>query len=125
MRDICRVYAANGEKTFLEMDLPATDYEMLDMMERLRLKEGELPYLEVLKFCEEYDYLERCVHEQPDIYQLNALAKKLSEFTSVQDMAAFGGQRAVREDAEIRGAFRLRGLRGGDAAVERVRHDGG
>ena len=91
MRNICRVYAANGEKTFLEMDLPATDYEMLDMMERLRLKEGELPYLEVLKFCEEYDYLERCVHEQPDIYQLNALARKLSELTSVQELAAFEG----------------------------------
>jgi len=72
----------------MELDLPATDYEM---MERLRLEDGRLPYLEVLKFCEEYDYLERCVHEQPDIYQLNALAKKLSEFTSVQDMAAFEG----------------------------------
>ena len=91
MRDICQVYAANGENNFMELDLPATDYEMLDMMERLRLEDGRLPYLEVLKFCEEYDYLERCVHEQPDIYQLNALAKKLSEFTSVQDMAAFEG----------------------------------
>ena len=91
MRNICRVYAANGENNFMELDLPATDYEMLDMMERLRLEDGRLPYLEVLKFCEEYDYLERCVHEQPDIYQLNALAKKLSEFTSVQDMAAFEG----------------------------------
>ena len=79
MRNICRVYAANGENNFMELDLPATDYEMLDMMERLRLEDGRLPYLEVLKFCEEYDYLERCVHEQPDIYQLNALAKKLSE----------------------------------------------
>ena len=88
MRNICRVYAANGENNFMELDLPATDYEM---MERLRLEDGRLPYLEVLKFCEEYDYLERCVHEQPDIYQLNALAKKLSEFTSVQDMAAFEG----------------------------------
>ena len=91
MRDICRVYAGNGKNNFMELDLPATDYEMLDMMERLRLEDGKLPYLEVLKFCEEYGYLERCVHEQPNIYQLNALVKKLSEFTSVQDMAAFEG----------------------------------
>ena len=91
MRDICQVYAANGENNFVEVYLPATDYEMLDMMERLRLENGKLPYLEVLKFREEYGYLERCVHEQPDIYKLNALAKKLSEFTSVQDMAAFEG----------------------------------
>ena len=75
----------------MELSLPATDYEMLDMMERLHLEDGKLPYLEVLKFSEEYDYLEKCVHEQPDIYQLNTLAKKLSEFTSVQEMAAFEG----------------------------------
>ena len=75
----------------MELSLPATDYEMLDMMERLHLEDGKLPYLEVLKFREECDYLERCVHEQPDIYQLNALARKLSEFTSVQEMAAFEG----------------------------------
>ena len=68
MYDIFHIYAANGQENFLEMNLPATDYEMLDMMERLHLKEGELPYLEVLKFREEYSYLERCVHEQPDIY---------------------------------------------------------
>ena len=91
MHDICRVYAANRENSFMELSLPATDYEMLDMMERLHLEDGKLPYLEVLKFREECDYLERCVHEQPDIYQLNALARKLSEFTSVQEMAAFEG----------------------------------
>ena len=91
MHDLCRVYAANRENSFMELSLPATDYEMLDMMERLHLEDGKLPYLEVLKFREEYDYLEKCVHEQPDIYQLNTLARKLSEFTSVQEMAAFEG----------------------------------
>ena len=35
MHDICRVYAANRENSFMELSLPATDYEMLDMMERL------------------------------------------------------------------------------------------
>lgn len=75
----------------MELNLPATDYEMLDMMERLHLEDGKLPYLEVLKFREEYDYLEKCVHEQPNIYQLNTLARKLSEFTSIQEMAAFEG----------------------------------
>jgi len=91
LHDVCRVYVANSENSFMELDLPATDYELLDMMERLHLEDGKLPYLEVLKFREECDYLERCVHEQPDIYQLNALARKLSEFTSVQEMAAFEG----------------------------------
>ena len=91
MGNIFRVYVSQGRDNYAELDLPASDYEMLDMMERLRLEPGQLPYLEVLKFREDFDYLERCLHEQPDIYQLNALAKKLSEFTSVLEMAAFEG----------------------------------
>lgn len=91
MGNIFRVYVSQGRDNYVELDLPASDYEMLDMMERLRLEPGQLPYVEVLKFREDFDYLERCLHEQPDIYQLNALAKKLSEFTSVQEMATFEG----------------------------------
>ncbi len=91
MAEIFHIYASHGRNNYEELDLPASDHEMLDMMERLRLVPGKLPYVEVVKIREDYDYLERCVHEQPDIYQLNALARKLSEFTSVQEMAAFEG----------------------------------
>ena len=91
MAEIFHVYASHGRNNYVELDLPASGYEMLDMMERLRLEPGQLPYVEVLKVREEYDYLERCSHEQPDVYQLNALARKLSEFTSMQEMAAFEG----------------------------------
>ena len=91
MPKIFRVYAANGGNRFAEMDLPASGYEMLDLMERLHLAPGKIPYLEVLEYSEQYGYLEKCVHELPDIFQLNALANKLSAFTSVQDMAAFEG----------------------------------
>ena len=91
MAEIFHVYASHGRNNYVELDLPASGYEMLDMMERLRLEPGQLPYVEVLKVREEYDYLERCIHEQPDVYQLNALARKLSEFTSMQEMAAFEG----------------------------------
>ena len=91
MADIFHIYASQGRNNYAELDLPASDYEMLDLMERLRLEPGQLPYVEVLKVREQYDYLEKCIHELPDIYQLNALAKKLSEFTSTQDMAAFEG----------------------------------
>ena len=91
MDKIFHVYASQGPHNYVEMDLPANDNEMLDLMERLRLEPGQLPYVEILKFREGYDYLEKCIHELPDIYQLNALAKKLAEFTSVQDMASFEG----------------------------------
>jgi len=88
---VFHIYASQGRDNYVELDLPASGYEMLDMMERLRLEPGQLPYVEVLKFREDLNYLERCLHEQPDIYQLNALARKLSELTSVQELAAFEG----------------------------------
>ena len=91
MGSVFHIYASQGRDNYVELDLPASSYEMLDMMERLRLEPGQLSYVEVLKFREDFDYLERCLPEQPDIYQLNALAKKLSEFASVQEMAAFEG----------------------------------
>lgn len=91
MGEIFHIYASQGQTNYVELDLPASDYELLDMMERLRLEPGQMPYVEVLKIHETYDYLDRCIHEQPDIYQLNALARKLSEFTGTQEMAAFEG----------------------------------
>lgn len=91
MAEIFHIYASHGRNNYVELDFPASDHEMLDMMERLRLEPGKLPYVEVLKIREEYGCLDKCIHEQPDIYQLNALARKLSEFTSVQEMAAFEG----------------------------------
>ena len=95
MADIFHIYASQGRDNYTELDLPAGDYEMLDLMERLRLEPGQLPYVEVLKIREEYDYLSKCLPELPNIYQLNALAQKLSEFASVLDMAAFEGMVGV------------------------------
>ena len=48
MAEIFHVYASHGRHNYVELDLPASDYEMLDMMERLRLEPDQLPYLEVL-----------------------------------------------------------------------------
>lgn len=91
MGKIFRIYAFQGPDNYAELDLPASDYEMLDLMEQLRLEPGQAPHLEILKCSEEFDYLRECIHDQPDVYQLNALARKLSEFTSAYDMAAFEG----------------------------------
>ena len=91
MSEVFHVYASQGRVNYAELDLPASDYEMLDLMERLRLEPGQPPYVEVLKIREEYNYLDKCLPELPDIYQLNALARKLAGFTSIQEMAAFEG----------------------------------
>ena len=91
MSEIFHIYASQGRNNYAELGLPASDYEMLDLMERLRLEPGQPPYLEILRYDEKYDYLEKCIQDLPDIYQLNALARKLAEFTSSQDMASFEG----------------------------------
>jgi len=87
--EVFRVYVSQGRDNYAELELPARDYEMLDLMERLRLEPGQLPYAELLEVHEQYDYLERCIRQQPDIFQLNALARKLAKLTSVQELAAF------------------------------------
>ena len=86
MDKIFHVYTSNGLDRYAELELPASDHQLLDLMERLRLEPGKLPYLEILNFREEYNYLEQCIQELPDIFQLNALAKKLSELSRAEDM---------------------------------------
>ena len=70
------------------VDLPATDYELLDAMEQLRLEDGKYPYLE-FHAVEEYDYLNERIQET-DIFPLNALAKRLAELDT-RGMAVFEG----------------------------------
>lgn len=92
MSKIFSVYASNGLHNYVELDLPASDYEMLDLMERLRLEPGNPPYLEILEY-HAFEFLEKCIAELPDVRQLNALAGKLLEIneTDVRGMAAFEG----------------------------------
>lgn len=78
----------NGDFREVELDLPATDYELLDAMEQLRPEDGKRPYLEV-HAAEEYDYLNKRIPET-DLFRLNALAKRLAEL-DMQDMAVFEG----------------------------------
>ena len=47
----------NGTFREVELDLPATDYELLDALEQLQPEDGKRPYLE-FHAVEEYDYLD-------------------------------------------------------------------
>ena len=78
----------NGACQEVELDLPATDYELLDAMEQIRLEDGKHPYLE-FHAVEEYDYLNERIQET-DIFPLNALAKRLAELDT-RGMAVFEG----------------------------------
>lgn len=69
----------NGACQEVELDLPATDYELLDAMEQLRLEDGKHPYLE-FHAVEEYDYLNERIQET-DIFPLNALPSGWQSWT--------------------------------------------
>lgn len=78
----------NGTHREVELDLPATDYELLDAMEQLQPEDGKRPYLE-FHAVEEYDYLNKRIQET-DIFHLNPLARRLAEL-DWRGMAAFEG----------------------------------
>ena len=70
------------------LDLPAKPWELLDALERLRLREGQDPYWQV-EDLGRYDFLE--VHlDKCGLYHFNALAEQLSTFNEV-DAIAFEG----------------------------------
>lgn len=76
----------------VELDLPATDYELFDLMEQLQLNDPNRIYLEIHPV-EEYGYLDQRIQE-PGLFQLNALAKRLAELDT-HGMAAFEGLAAM------------------------------
>ena len=92
MRKLFRIYAAQGGHS-AELELPATDHELLDLMERLRLGPGQSPYLAIQEYLEpdySYDHLSSYIPNPPDLFQLNALAKRLAELDP-HGAAAFEG----------------------------------
>ena len=93
MGKIFRVCISNGFHSCEELELPARDYELLDMAERLQLEPGQKTELEILSYPDSFSYLEKCIAELPDLYQLNALARRLDEVneTDTRAMAVFEG----------------------------------
>ena len=70
------------------LDLPAKPWELLDALERLRLREGQEPYWQV-EDLGRYEFLAPDL-DGYDLYQFNALAEKLRTFSDV-DAVAFEG----------------------------------
>ena len=89
---------SNGLCSCEELDLPASDYELLDMAERLRLEPGRKAELEILRYPDSFSYLEKCIPALPDIHQLNTLARRLNEIdeADTRAMAVFEGLIGVK-----------------------------
>lgn len=89
MADIFEVELSDGEKNYAYLTLPATDYQLLDALERLRMDTSAQPNWEICKH-NGFEYLHVFVTNECSIYELNALARKLSNMDGA-DLAAFEG----------------------------------
>ena len=78
-KKIISIYMGNPDNSnHAELELPATPWEMVDAMDRLRLSEGQEPYWQV-EDMGRYEFLAPHL-DGYDLYQFNALAEKLRTF---------------------------------------------
>ena len=93
MRRIFDVHLANTNSPDAEiytyLSLPATDYELLDVRDRLRLTDGQVPYAELIELCE-FEELSPFISPYNSLNKLNALAKTLSELNHQQSISFKG-----------------------------------
>ncbi|MFQ8998882.1 antirestriction protein ArdA [Allofournierella massiliensis] len=89
MDKVFRVELSGGNRRYCELDLPATDYELLDALERLQRKPGDKPEWEIVEHTG-FQFLHVHLTGECDLYQLNALATRLGQMTS-SDRIAFEG----------------------------------
>ena len=88
-KKIISIYMGNPDNSnHAELELPATPWEMVDAMDKLRLPEGQEPYWQV-EDMGRYEFLAPHL-DGYDLYQFNALAEKLRTFSDV-DAVAFEG----------------------------------
>lgn len=95
---------------FAELDLPATPWEMVDAMDKLRLSEEQQPYWR-LEDAGRYHFLVPYLDDW-DFYKVNALAEQLSTFSDV-NAVAFEGLVKMAVD-------RLCKINGGVLTLQRV-----
>lgn len=89
MDKVFRVELSGGSRRYCELDLPATNYEMLDTLERLQLNPGDKPDWEII-WGSGFHFLHVHLSGECDLYQLNALATRLGQMNS-SDRIAFEG----------------------------------
>ena len=93
MGSVFDVYLAKrdgpGDEAYANLSLPASPYEILDALEKIRPDGPD----DVDLMVEEYhgfSYLAPHILPQPDLYGLNALAEKLSELNEYEATAFHG-----------------------------------
>ena len=93
MHSVLEVYLAKrdstGDEAYATLSLPAGPHEILDVLEKVR-SDGPNDVDLMVEEYYGYEYLAKYILPQPDLYGLNALAEKLSEFTEYEATAFHG-----------------------------------
>ncbi|MDE6455502.1 MAG: hypothetical protein K2L38_06295, partial [Dysosmobacter sp.] len=102
MGKICDIYLAKKDQpesgVYAALSLPATLYQMQDAFDKLRLAEGEALYWEVTEY-HQFEELSAVLNDSCGLYELNALAQKLSELDAPQ-CTAFSGLLTMEQNAQ-------------------------
>ena len=89
MRRVFSVELSNGKDLYGELELPASTYQLLDMLERLNMKSGDLPEWEICEYhC--FEFLAPFLDSEINFYELNALSQKLGDLDGLQSTAFDG-----------------------------------
>ena len=94
MNKIFDIYLAKtdvpGSEAYARLDLPALPWTLLDVLDKLRLRDGEEMYLEIDNYYD-FGFLAPYFEDKPcSLYELNALALKLGELDAMQSFAFEG-----------------------------------
>lgn len=66
-----------GIHPYCELELPATDYELLDALEKLQMGPGDKPEWEIIAH-NGFEFLHPYLSDECDLYQLNTLSARLA-----------------------------------------------
>ena len=89
MNKVFGVELSNSKGRYCELDLPATDYELLDALEKLQMKPGEEPDWEITEHTY-FQYLQTYLDGECDLYQFNELARRLEKM-NIEEQGCFEG----------------------------------
>lgn len=88
MAKVFSVELSDGANRFAELTLPATDYELLDALDKLQMQPGASPQWEIYEHTH-FQYLEVFVNDCT-LYELNSLSRKLGSMEQAE-IGAFEG----------------------------------
>lgn len=102
MGKIFDIYLAKKDQpesgAYAALSLPATLCQMQDAFDKLRLAEGEALYWEITEY-HQFEELSAVLNDTCGLYELNALAQKLSEL-DVPQCTAFSGLLAMEQSTK-------------------------